>query len=144
MARERDARRLAALPELIEKAVSYQLKAFLNQLVVDLALLLDLFRSLEVGGKAVFELAKPDMVEAGGVHVVAGDAAAGLAAQFDRPVDRPIRMLGVVDGDEDLAVHRHLPLRAGRVCEPLNRLSSKQGAEDATARRNRRTAVNRG
>src|SRR5947208_3582096 len=94
LARERHAPRFTALAELIQKAVGDQLEAFLDQLVVDLALLLDLLRSLELGGQTGLELPKPDVVEAGRVHVVAGDTTAGLVAQPDRPVDRPIRMLG--------------------------------------------------
>src|SRR6058998_97039 len=133
LASQADAGRVTPLAELVQKAVGYQLQAFFDQLVVDLALLLDLLGGLKLCGEAGFELPKADVVEAGRVHVVAGDATAGLAAQLDRPVDRPIRMRGVVDGDEDLAVHRHLPLRAGRVCEPLNGLSSKPATENATA-----------
>src|SRR5437763_912357 len=101
--------------------------AFFDQLVVDLALLFDLVGRLEPSGEACLELAEADVVEAGGVDVVAGDAAIGPAAQLDGPVDGPIRMCGVVDGNEDLAIHRHLPLWAGRVCERLDRLSSKRG-----------------
>src|SRR5207244_11589674 len=120
---------LAPLAELIEEAVGDQLQALLDQLVVDLALLLDLFRRLELRGQAGLELAEADVVEAGGVDVVAGDATPGLATQLDRPGDRPVRVLGVVDGDEDLAVHPHLPLSAGRRWEPPNTLSRRQGTQ---------------
>src|ERR1051325_435446 len=67
LARQSHARRLAALPQLVEKAVRDQLQTFFDQLVVNLALLLDLVWGLEPGGKAGLELAKADVVEAGGV-----------------------------------------------------------------------------
>src|ERR1051325_4652041 len=113
LARQSHARRLAALPQLVEKAVRDQLQTFFDQLVVNLALLLDLVWGLEPGGKAGLELAKADVVEAGGVDVISGDAACGFATQLDGPVHRPVRRTGVVDRDEDLAVHRHLPLGRG-------------------------------
>src|SRR6266436_6246240 len=43
-------------------------------------------------------------------------------------------MRGVVDGDEDLTIHRHLPFRARRVCQPRNRLSSNHETGNATTR----------
>src|SRR5206468_11394039 len=89
--------------------------------------LVNLFVRLEQSGEACLERAEADSVKTGGIDVVAGDAANGPAAQLDGPVDSPIRMCGVVDGNEDLAIHRHLPLWAGRVCERRDRLSSKRG-----------------
>src|SRR5207245_5313496 len=94
---------LAALPQLVEKAVRDQLQAFFDQLVVDLALLLDLVGSLEPGGEPGLELAKANVVEAGGVDVVSGDVAVGFPAQLDGPVHCPVRRARVVDRDEDLA-----------------------------------------
>jgi len=129
LASQTHAGRLAALPQLVEKAVRDQLQSLFDQLVVDLALLLDLVGSLEPGREPGFELTKADVVEAGGVDVISGDAAVGLAAQLDGPVDGPVRRTRVVDRDEDLAVHQHLPLWAGRVCERRDRLSSKRGYE---------------
>src|SRR5207249_5395970 len=61
-----------------------QLQTFFDQLVVDLALLLDLVWGLEPGGEAGLELAKADVVEAGGVDVISGDAACGFATQIGR------------------------------------------------------------
>ena len=108
LAGESHPRGFAALAELVQKAVSYELKAFFYQLVVDLALLLDLLRRLEFRGETGLELAEADVVEAGGIDVVAGDAAAGFAGQLDRPIHGPVGVRRVVDGSEDLTVHRHL------------------------------------
>src|SRR6266550_7995083 len=129
LAGETHSRRLAALAELVEKTVRDQLQAFFDQLVMDLALLLDLVGGLEPGGEPGLELAKADIVEAGGVDVISGDAAVGSTAQLDGPVHRPVRRARVVDRNEDLAVHQHLPFWAGRVCERPDRLSSKRGDE---------------
>src|ERR1041384_6849533 len=111
LAREIDARRRAALPDLIEKAGGDELQALLDQLVVDLALLLDLFRRLEPGREAGLELAEANVVQPRGVHVVGGEPAARPPAELDRPGDRPVRMRRIVDGNEDLAVQRRLPRR---------------------------------
>src|SRR3989441_9367459 len=126
---EGDAGGLAFLAQLVQEAVGDELQAFLDQLVVDLALALDLCGCLELRGEAGLELAEADVVEAGGVDVVAGDAAAGLATDLDGPLERPIGVLGVVDGNEDLAVHRHLlgdvpsthsaPAKPGRGSVPM-------------------------
>src|SRR5205814_10080946 len=96
-------------------AVRYHLQTVYDHLVVDLALLLYLFGSLEPGGEPGLELAKADVVEAGGVDVISGDAAVRLAAQLDGPVHRPVRRARVVDRNEDLAVHQHLPLGGARM-----------------------------
>src|SRR5439155_497723 len=72
-----DPRRRALLPELIEEAVGDELQALLDQLVVDLALPLDLVWRLLLRGQAGLQLAEADVVEASGVDVVAGEAAAG-------------------------------------------------------------------
>src|SRR6185437_15789561 len=90
LAREAHARGLASLAELVEEAVGDELQAFFDQLVVDLALLLDLVRRLEASGEACFELAEADVVEAGGVDVITRDAAVGPAGQLDGAVDGPI------------------------------------------------------
>jgi hypothetical protein len=119
LAGERYARGLAALVGLVEEGVRNELEALLDQLVVDLTLPLDLFGSLELGGKARLELAEADVVQARGVDVVAGDTAAGLPADFDRPLDRPVGGIGVVDRDQDLSVHRRLaPWVAGCPLDP--------------------------
>src|SRR6266550_974752 len=109
LAGERHTGRFAALPELIEKAVGDELQPFFDQLVVDFALFLDLFRRLELRGEAGFELAEADIVEAGSVHMVTGDSAACLPTHLNGAVDGPIGVLRVVDGNENLAVHHYLP-----------------------------------
>jgi len=76
---------------------------------VDLALFLDLCGRLELGGEAGLELAEADIVEPGGVDVIAGDAPACLAAHLDGALNGPIGVRRVVDGNEYLAVHRYLP-----------------------------------
>ena len=76
---------------------------------MDLALFLDFFGRLELGGEAGLELAEADIVEAGGVDMVAGNAPAGLAAHLDGAVHGPIGVRRVVDRNEYLAVHRYLP-----------------------------------
>src|SRR6058998_3172343 len=109
LAGERHSGGLAPLPELVQKAVRDELEAFFDQLVVDLALLFDLGGSLELRGKAGFELAEADIVEAGGVNVIAGDSPPRLATHLDGAIDGPIGVLRVVDGNENLAVHHYLP-----------------------------------
>jgi len=78
---------------------------------VDLALFLDLFGSLELRGKAGLELAEADIVETGGLDVIAGDSSRPprLATYLDGTIDGPIGVLRVVDGNENLAVHHYLP-----------------------------------
>src|SRR5690606_39185406 len=71
LAGERHARRPAAPLDLVQEAVRDKLEALLDELVVDLPLAFDLFRSLEPGGQAGLELAEADVVEPGGVHVAA-------------------------------------------------------------------------
>ena len=105
LARERDARRFAALAELIEKAVGDELKALLDELVVHLALALDLFRRLELRGKTGLELAEANVVESRGVDVIAGDPAARLLTELDRALHGPIGVLRVVDGHKDFPIH---------------------------------------
>src|SRR3989454_8061951 len=90
LARESHTGRVAPLAQLIEEAVGDELQPLLDQLVMDLALLLDLLGGLEARGETGLELAEADVVESGGVDVVAGDATVGLAAQLDRPVDGPV------------------------------------------------------
>jgi len=108
LAGQRHARGVAPLPDLIEETVGDQLETLLDQLVVDLALLLDFFRGLELSGETGFELAESDVVEARRVYVISSDATAGMTTQLKRPIDGPVRMLGIVDGCEDLTIHRHL------------------------------------
>ena len=48
-------------------------------------------------------------MQAGGVDVVAGDSSIRPATELDGTVDSPIGVRRVVDRDEDLAIHRHLP-----------------------------------
>ncbi|HYX82962.1 MAG TPA: hypothetical protein VE714_11255, partial [Gemmatimonadales bacterium] len=86
----RDTCRFTALPKLIQKAVRDELKAFFDQLIVDFALLLDLFGSLELRGQAGLELAETDIVKSSGVDVISRDPAAVRLTHFDRTVDRPI------------------------------------------------------
>ena len=76
---------------------------------------------LELGGKPGLELAEAHVVEARGVDVVAGDASVRVATQLDRAIDRPVRVLRVVDGDEDLAIHRHLGRWSGVGHTPFSR-----------------------
>src|SRR5262249_33095074 len=97
----------AALAHLVQEAVGDELEALLDQLVVDLALLLDLFRGLELGGEPGLELAEPHVVQPCGVDVIAGDAPSRATTQLDGAVHRPVRVLRVVYGDEDLRIHRH-------------------------------------
>src|SRR5207237_10805458 len=122
-------------PQRVEKAGRDQLQSLFDQLVVDLALLLDLVGSLEPGREPGLELAKADIVEAGGVDVISGDAAVGLAAQLDGPVDCPVRRTRVVDRDEDLAVHRHLPFGRGEYVtdETGGQVSSEQKMQQLDA-----------
>jgi len=53
--------------------------------------------------------AEADIVEAGGVNMVSGNPAVRLLAHLDRAIDGPIGVLRVIDGNENLAVHRYLP-----------------------------------
>ena len=112
----------AALAELVEEGVGDELQALLDQLVVDLALALDLVGGLKLGGKAGLELAEAHVVEARGVDVVAGDAAVGSLTQLDRPIDGPVGVLRVVDGTKIFPVHRHLGrVESGRAHMGLRR-----------------------
>src|SRR3990172_1936269 len=97
--------RLAGVGQLVQEAIGDELEALLDQLVVNLALPLDLFGGLELGGEPGFELAKPHIVKACGVDVVSGNAAAGHAAQLDGTIHSPIGMLGVVHWHEHFTVH---------------------------------------
>src|SRR5207249_8810144 len=82
--------------------------------------LLDLIGGLKPGRQSGLELAKADIMEARGVDMVAGEPAARAAADLDRPVDRPVGVLRVVDGDKDLPIHGCSPLR------PLDRRPSRR------------------
>ena len=75
LAREVDAGRLAAVADLVEEAVGDQLQALLDQLVVDLALALDLLRRLELRRQPGLELSEAHVVEPGRVDVVGRDPA---------------------------------------------------------------------
>src|SRR5713101_6491412 len=105
----RPAPRFTSFVELIEEAVGEELQTLFDQFIVDLALFLDLCGRLELRGEAGLELAEADIVEAGGVDMVAGNAPAGLAAHLDGAVHGPIGVRRVVDRNEYLAVHRYLP-----------------------------------
>ncbi|HXF96639.1 MAG TPA: hypothetical protein VNI61_11130, partial [Gemmatimonadales bacterium] len=65
---------------MVQETVGDELEALFDQLVVDLALLLDLFRGLEAGGEAGLELAKADVVQPGGIDVIPGDPPAGSSS----------------------------------------------------------------
>jgi hypothetical protein len=95
----------ALLLHLVEVRVADELESLLDQLVMHLALPFDLFGRLELGGKTGLELAEADVVEPGGVHVVAGEVAAGARAELDGAVDRPVGVLGIVDGNEHFTIH---------------------------------------
>ena len=106
---EPDAGGLAAATQLVEEAVGDELEPLLDQLVVDPALALDFFGSLELRGKSGLELAEANIVESGGVDVIPSDSAAGFATHLDGAVDSPIGVLRVIDRNENLAVHHYLP-----------------------------------
>ena len=97
--------RLAALAELVEKAVGDELQPLLDELVVDLALSLDLLGRLELRREAGLELAEADVVESRGVDVIPGDPPVGLLTELDRAIDRPVGVLRVVDRHKDFPVH---------------------------------------
>jgi hypothetical protein len=105
LASQWDARIGALRLDLIQERVRNQLKTLLYQLVVNLALALDLLRGLEFCGESRLELPKADVVEARGVHVIAGNSAVGLRADLYRPINGPIRMLGVVDWNNYFPIH---------------------------------------
>src|SRR6185436_731142 len=63
LAGEIDAGGFAPLTELIQEAVGDELEALLDQLVVDLALALDLFGGLELRGESSLELAETHVME---------------------------------------------------------------------------------
>src|SRR5207247_8650407 len=65
--RDADASGRPLPPELVQEAVSDELQALFDELVVNLALPLDLFGSLELRRKTGLELAEADVVEAGSV-----------------------------------------------------------------------------
>src|SRR6266550_5306933 len=71
---QRDAGALTAQRSLVEKAIGDQLQPFLDQLVVNFALVLDLFRRLELRGKSGLELTEADVMEPRRVNMIAGDA----------------------------------------------------------------------
>ena len=89
LAREGNARRLAAPLGLIQEGVRDELEPLLDELIVDLALPLDLFGSLELRGEPGLELPEAHVMEPRRIDVVTGDPAPGAAAQLDRPVDGP-------------------------------------------------------
>ena len=94
-----------AAVELVQEAVRDELEPLLDQLVVDLALPPDLGRFLELGREPDFELAKPDVVKAGGIDVRAGDAAPEASAEFDGAIDGPVRLARVIDRGKYLSIH---------------------------------------
>src|SRR5690606_18300041 len=137
---ERHAGRLAAPLDLVQEAVRDELEPLLDELVVDLPLPLDLFGGLEPGGQAGLELTEADVVEPGSVDVAARDPAPGPAAHLDRALDGPRRVLGVVYGDEDLAIHDHLGRpgdRIGSVSSPRARAAGSRARVPCFPRRAR-------
>jgi hypothetical protein len=88
-----DARLSTPLLDLIEKAVADQLQTLLDQLVVDLALSLDLFGCLELSRESGLELSEANIVKASRVDVITSDPPAGLIGDLDGTIDRPIRVL---------------------------------------------------
>ena len=119
-----------AAVELVQEAVGDELQPLLDQLVVDLPLPADLGRFLELGRKPDLELAEPDVVEARGVDVGAGDAAPEASAEFDGAVDGPVRLARVIDRDKYLSIHG-APLdgvlRPVLRCSPQPRPGAKPG-----------------
>ena len=103
--REIDAGLLAAVADLVEEAVRDELQALLDQLVVDLALALDLLRRLELRRQPGLELAEAHVVQARRVDVVGRDPALGELGELDRAIDGPVRVLRVVHRHEDFPVH---------------------------------------
>ena len=96
----------------------------LDQLVVDLALALDLLLGLELGGQPGLELAEADVVQARGVDVVSGNSSVGMRSELAGAIHRPVRPGRVVYGNEDLTVHGcpdwRLSRDQARVVQPCN------------------------
>jgi hypothetical protein len=89
-----------------QEAVGDQLRAaLLDQLVVDLALALDLIGRLELRGQPGLELPKAHVVEPRRIDVVGGDPALGELGELDRAIDGPVRVLRIVHRHEDFPVH---------------------------------------
>ena len=94
---------------------------------MDPPLPLDLFSALKLSGKARLELTKPDVMEAGGVDVIASDLAARALTDLDGPVHGPVGMVGIVYRYEDFAIHENLeasalcaaPTRTGSIKAPV-------------------------
>ena len=107
---ERNALCLAELVGLVQKRVRDELQALLDQLVMNLPLTLDLLRRLKLGGEACLELPEPHIMETRSIHVVTGDSTLGTLADFDRPGDGPIRVIGVVYWNKNLSIHTCLQI----------------------------------
>src|SRR4029450_4592159 len=105
LTREVDAGLLAAVADLVEKAVGDELQALLDQLVVDLALALDLLGGLELRGQPRLQLAEAHVVQARRIHVIGRDATPGEMGELDRAIDGPVRGLRGVHRHEDSPVH---------------------------------------
>ncbi|MEC9317634.1 MAG: hypothetical protein VX850_03855, partial [Gemmatimonadota bacterium] len=50
----------------------------------------------------------PHIMETRSIHVVTGDSTLGTLADFDRPGDGPIRVIGVVYWNKNLSIHAYL------------------------------------
>jgi hypothetical protein len=87
---EGDAGMEAALLQLVEKGIGNELQPLLDELVVHLALMFQFLGRLELGRQARLQLTEPHVMQARGIDVIAGDAAAALAAYLDGPVYGPI------------------------------------------------------
>src|SRR6185295_1653917 len=93
-----------------------QLEAETDQAVVDLALALELDLVQVLLGQRVLHLLETVVVHAGGVDVAAHEGGAERLAERDAVRDRPVREVGVVDRDVDLAIHELEPLCLGSGC----------------------------
>ena len=107
--REGEAGRLRPGLEDVQVRLGDQLEAHRDQRVVDLALALELALVLVLLRQRVFHLLEPVVVQPGGVHVTPRHPRAERPPQLDRQVDRPVRVVGVVDRNIDVLVHAGLP-----------------------------------
>ena len=99
----------------VEERVADQLQPLLDQLVVDLPLTLDLFLTLEPGGQPRLQLTKSDIVELGGVNMIAHQPGLELLGELERPVYRVVAFQRVITRDENLFVHARLNSRGAGV-----------------------------
>ncbi len=138
---ERDAGRLAALVEVVQIAVRDQLEPHGDQAVVDLALPRQLLLDQVLLGQRVLHLLEAVVVHARGVDVAAGQLRTEGRAQRDGTVGGAVRVRRVVDGHEDLLVHRGLlTFDRGHSRSRLGRSSTGTAAVRAARRRTQRTS----